>query len=98
MISDLVPRMTIQRKTRVTDPPAFNVQSPAWFTSEPVCNTIQLYCLYDAEKFGLAVRRKAGKREDLGSILRLRLSFLFEKVVVCGHCQSRLVTLSITSY
>ena len=27
---------------------------------------------------------KAGKRKDLGSIL-LRLSFLFKKVVVCGH-------------
>ena len=38
---------------------------------------------------GLAVWRK-----DLGSI-PLRLSFLFKKVVVCGHC---LVTLSITSY
>ena len=37
---------------------------------------------------------KAGKRKDLGSI-PLRLSFLFKKVVVCGHC---LVTLSITSY
>ena len=44
--------------------------------------------------FGLAVRRSAGKRKDLGSI-PLRLSFLFKKVVVCGHC---LVTLSITSY
>ena len=43
---------------------------------------------------GLAVRRQAGKRKDLGSI-QLRLSFLFRKVVVCGHC---LVTLSITSY
>ena len=37
---------------------------------------------------------KAGKPKDLGSI-PLRLSFLFKKVVVCGHC---LVTLSITSY
>ena len=45
-------------------------------------------------RFGLAVRRKAGKRKDLGSI-PLRFSFLFKKVVVCGHC---LVTLSITSY
>ena len=42
---------------------------------------------------GLAVRRWAGKRKDLGSI-PLRLSFLFKKVVVFGHC---LVTLSITS-
>ena len=33
-------------------------------------------------------------RKDLGSI-PLRLSFLFRKVVVCGHC---LVTLSSTSY
>ena len=47
-----------------------------------------------ASRFGLAVRREGGKRKDLGSIL-LRLSFLFKKVVVCGHC---LVTLSITSY
>ena len=34
----------------------------------------------------------SGKQKDLGSIL-LRLSFLFKKVVVCGHC---LVTLSLT--
>ena len=40
------------------------------------------------------VKRWAGKQKDLGSI-PLRLSFLFKKVVVCGHC---LVTLSITSY
>ena len=45
-------------------------------------------------RFGLAVRRSAGKRKDLGSI-PLRLSFFFKNVVVCGHC---LVTLSITSY
>ena len=45
-------------------------------------------------RFGLAVRRKAGKRKDLGSI-PLWLSFLFKRVVVCGHC---LVTLSITSH
>ena len=38
-----------------------------------------------------AVRRKAGKQKDLGSI-PLRLSFLFIKVVVCGHCP---VTLSL---
>ena len=37
---------------------------------------------------------KAGKWKDFGSI-PLQLSFLFKKVVVCGHC---LVTLSITSY
>ena len=35
---------------------------------------------------------KAGKQKGLGSI-PLRLSFLFKKVVVCGH---RLVTLSLT--
>ena len=38
--------------------------------------------------------KASGKRKDLGSI-PLRLSFLFKKVVVCGHC---LVTLSIISY
>ena len=36
-------------------------------------------------RLGLAVRRWAGKPKDLGSI-PLRLSFLFKKVVVCGHC------------
>ena len=45
-------------------------------------------------RFGIAVRRYAVKRKDLGSI-PLRLTFLFKKVVVCGHCP---VTLSITSY
>ena len=35
---------------------------------------------------------KAGKQKDLGLIL-LQLSFLFKKVVVCGH---GLVTLSLT--
>ena len=45
-------------------------------------------------RFGLAVRRLAGKRKDLGSI-PLRLSFLFKMVVVCGHCP---VTLPVTSY
>ena len=48
-------------------------------------------CLAES-RFGLAVRRWAGKRKDLGSI-PLRLSFLFKKVVVCGHY---LVTLSLT--
>ena len=48
----------------------------------------------NVSRFGLAVRRYAGKRKDLGSI-PLRLSFLFRKVVVCGHC---LVTLSVPSY
>ena len=42
----------------------------------------------------LEFQYKAGKQKDLGSIPR-RLSFLFKKVVICGHC---LVTLSITSY
>ena len=45
-------------------------------------------------QFGLAVSRWAGKWKDLSSI-PLQLSFLFRKVVVCGHC---LVTLSINSY
>ena len=36
-------------------------------------------------RFGLAVRRWAGKQKDLGSI-PLRLSSHFKKVVVCGHC------------
>ena len=53
---------------------------------------IIIICL--VSRFGLAVRRQAGKRKDLGSI-PLRFSFLFKKVVVCGHC---LLTLSITSY
>ena len=43
-------------------------------------------------RFGLAVRRYAGKQKDLGSI-PLRLSFLFRKLVVCGHFT---VTLSLT--
>ena len=43
-------------------------------------------------RFGLAVRRWAGKKRDFGSN-PLQLSFLFKKVVVCGHC---LVTLSLT--
>ena len=34
------------------------------------------------------------KQKDLG-LIPLRLSLLFKKVVVCGHC---LVTVSITSY
>ena len=51
------------------------------------------HSLYDmVSRFGLAVRLV--KRKDLGSI-PLRFSFLFKKVVVCGHC---LVTLSFTSY
>ena len=45
-------------------------------------------------RFGLAVRRcQAGKQKELGSI-PLWLAFLFERVVVCGHC---LVTFSITT-
>ena len=46
-------------------------------------------------RFGLVVRRWAGKRKDLGSI-PLRLSFLFKKVVVCDTvlrlCPSFLLT------
>ena len=54
---------------------------------------INKLCLHAVSRFGLAVRRyKAGKRKDLGSI-PLRLSFLFKKAVVCGHC---LATLSLT--
>ena len=37
---------------------------------------------------------KSGRQKGHGLVLLL-LSFLFKKVVVCGHC---LVTLSITSY
>ena len=43
-------------------------------------------------RFGLVVRRYAGKQKDLGSI-PLRHSSPFKKVVVCGH---GLVTLSLT--
>ena len=44
-------------------------------------------------RFGLAVRRLAGKRKGIGSI-PLGLFFLFtKKVVVCGHS---LVTQSLT--
>ena len=43
-------------------------------------------------RFGPAVKRQPGKQKGLGSI-PLRLSFLFKKGVVCGHC---LVTLSLT--
>ena len=44
--------------------------------------------LHHAQKkadFGLAVLRQAGKQKDLGSI-PLRLSSLFKRVVVYGHC------------
>ena len=51
-----------------------------------------VYLHSEVSRFGLAVRRQAGKQRDLGSNL-LRLSFLFRKVVVCGHC---LVTLFLT--
>ena len=40
--------------------------------------------LLPVSRFGLAVRRQAGERKDLGSIPLRRFSFLFEKVVVCG--------------
>ena len=43
-------------------------------------------------RFGLAVRRWAGKQKGLGSIPP-KPSLLFTKVVACGHC---LVTLSLT--
>ena len=45
-----------------------------------------------ARRFGPAVKRYAGKQKGFGSI-PLSHSFLFKKVVVCGHC---LVTLSLT--
>ena len=38
----------------------------------------------NVNRFGLAVRRQAGKQKGLGSI-PFRLSFLFKKVVVCGQ-------------
>ena len=50
-----------------------------------VLNRLHIGHPYLVSRFGLAVRRYAGKRKDLGSI-PLRLSFLFKKVVVCGHC------------
>ena len=40
-------------------------------------------------RFGLAVRREAGKQKGLGSI-PLRLSLLCKQVVVCGYCLARL--------
>ena len=52
------------------------------------CNDIITWAVrlhWYVSRFGLAVRRLAGRRKDLGSI-PLRLSFLFRKVVVCGHC------------
>ena len=55
--------------------------------------TYLLYMPIVVSWFGLAVRRWAGKQKDLGSIL-LQLSFLFKKVVLCGH---RLVTVSLTT-
>ena len=42
-------------------------------------------------RFGLATRRQAGKQKE--SSIPLLISFLFKKVVVCGH---RLVILSLT--
>ena len=47
--------------------------------------------MWDLSRFGPAVRHKASKQKDLGSI-PLRLSFLF-RAVVCGHY---LVALFIT--
>ena len=65
----------------------FNQPSQAW----------QLYQVeqqqqHTISRFGLAVRRLAGKQRGLGST-PLRLSLLLKKVAVCGHC---LVTLSLT--
>ena len=42
--------------------------------------------------FGLTLRRYTGKLKSHGSI-PFRLSFLFKRVVVCGHCH---VTVSLT--
>ena len=60
------------------------------FADTPRPGDISPFC--KVSRFGLAVRRQAGKQKDLGST-PLRLSFLFKEVVVCGHC---LVTLSLT--
>ena len=48
-------------------------------------------------RFGLAVRRLGGKQKGLRSI-PVRLSSLFEKVVVCGHCPTSSLTITDTSY
>ena len=55
---------------------------------------MSLHLTVSVSRFGLVVRRYAGKLKDLVQLL-LWLSFLFKKVVVCGRC---LVTLSTTSY
>ena len=49
--------------------------------------------VHAVSRFGLAVRRHAGKQKGRFGSIPLRLSLLFKKVVVCGHC---LVTLSLT--
>ena len=41
----------------------------------------------NVSRFGLVVKRQAGKQKGLGSI-PFRLSFLFKNVVVCGHALS----------
>ena len=65
----------------------------------PTSELIKLYIIIIVSRqrrlmsrFGLAIRRWAGKQKDLGSI-PLRFSLLFKKVVVCGHC---VVTVSLT--
>ena len=57
-------------------------------TSEDIKHQLIIIIIW----FGLAVRRQAVKQKGLGSIT-LSHSFLFKKVVVCGHS---LVTLFLT--
>ena len=45
-------------------------------------------------RFGLAVRRQAGKQKGLGSI-PLRLSVLFKEVVAGGHCLVTALSLTV---
>ena len=49
-----------------------------WYVSVHICRHARV------SRFGLAVRRYTGKQKDR-SLIPLRLSFLFRKVVVCGH-------------
>ena len=58
-----------------------NIGARSWLTFEPPG-----HARITVSRFGLAVRRQAGKQKGLGSI-PLRLSILFKKVVVCGHCR-----------
>ena len=64
------------------------VKNAGYIIQVPALNTTvpnKPYCFTKpVSRFGLTVRRQAGKWKDLGSI-PLRLSFLFKKAVVCGH-------------